>query len=465
MINPLLATLDELAGTVGAPPAHLELALVSVRLNAIGRTFPMRHDTPNNSANFIDEAFITEAFDDFPHPLRVTFAGEVRAVPYVSASWDKTSLQVTITFSRNANPALIGEASAIVSPSASGVFLAQVDLFFDGGVRRPFRLEGEATIENATLPAPPTKVILTNVNLDWFLELVETLEPKSGAPSRLAFVGSLRKVVNPSKEFDLVVKTVKGPTPTSPRLSFNALFPAGSTMADRVKAASHLRFGGETISISHVLIGVEGGRRQDPKPSPEMLGVLPVFRRPGNLVTWAGDLAGALSSRFIFRNYYLRDPEKRTLEAYIAETASRADLIGDIDGVNLAASYDDKLSLAANLRRYYYGSGSAHRYSLFIQHAEKADGSSALALQPGVGPPRLTAASRQFIAEQVLLIANLILVKMTNLNKDLPAELRTWVPPSPEVTAMLRTDSGEIQNLTNIFVSLLEAGLAAEASR
>lgn len=475
MINPLLATLDELAGTVGAPPAQLYLVFFEVRLNALGRKVGMRHDTPV-SADFVDEALITEAFDDFPDPFRVTFEGKVGSHAVPGGYGNMTSLQVRITFPRKVNSALSGEVSAVVSPSAAGLFEVQVDLFFDGSVRRPFRLEGQATIENATLPAPATKVILTNVNLDFFLDFVETWEPKSGAKSRLAFVSSLRKVVNTATDFDFVVGSVKGPTPTSSRLKPEPLFPVGrvvngrrvqpeSTMAGRVKAASHLRFGGEAISISHVLIGIEGGRRQDPKPSPEKLEVVPVFRRPGNLVTWAGDLAGALSSRYIFKKYYLRDPNARTLDDYIAQTASRADLIGDIDGVNLAAAYDDKLSLSANLRRYYYGSGSAHRFSLFIQNAEKADGSPALGLAPGGGEPRLTAASRQFIAEQVELIATLILVKVTKLNKDLSAELRHWVPPFPEVTAMLRTDSPEVQKLTNIFASLIEAGLAAEPSQ
>jgi hypothetical protein len=233
--------------------------------------------------------------------------------------------------------------------------------------------------------------------------------------------------------------------------SVKALLAMDSVMGKRLRAGHHLRHGADTITISHALIGIEGGRLQDPRPA------IPV-NRPDTLVTWAGDLGGALV-RHLVATYYRADPAALTFDQYIAATASRADLIGDIDGINLSFNYDPALSLGDNLRAYYTGPGR-RRYTTFLDVTETDAGARALARDPGGGPPRLTAASKQFIAQQILDAAILPMVRRTALSPDTPREKRLLLPP--EVEAALKVNSPEVQQLTGIFVTLLEQGLASE---
>jgi hypothetical protein len=157
--------------------------------------------------------------------------------------------------------------------------------------------------------------------------------------------------------------------------------------------------------------------------------------------------------------YYRRSPSTMTLDQYIAETASRADLIGDIDGVNLSFLYDSEKSLADNLLIYYDGQAKK-RFSKFLEVTERNDGGRALSIEPGGGTPHLTSASKQFLAEQILAATMLPLIRRTVLSSDTPVEKRFWL--LPEVEAALTVNSAEVQKLTNFFATLLERGLASE---
>jgi hypothetical protein len=401
------------------------------------------------------EALLVDAFDHFPANMNIVVTG--RLTPMHGATG--TNVNVTIKVPPVDNPGVSGVTSDVVKPKADHTFDCTVRLNFGPG-NAPYNVRSEVLVGNTPLTAEPARLTLINANLEWYLDQVAALEAASSVTG-LAFVGGIRKVVNSSNDFDPVVGTARAVAANGPRRKIEPAAPKNSLMARRLRAGSHLRFGGELISISHVLIGIEGGRRQDPQPNPPFLGLLPILKHPDKLVTWSGDLGGCLT-RFAMDTVYLKKADALTLDGYIAETAGRADLIGDIDGVNLSFDYDEAKSLVENLRQYYVGASAraSRRFHRFVDLTADDDGASRLQIEPGGGAPRLTAASREFIAQEILKAASLPLLRRTILNKAVPAALRQR--PPQEVEDMLKVDSMQVVRLKEYFVQFLETGLAGE---
>jgi hypothetical protein len=433
VIPRLITIVDELLGAVASRANVLVPMVRELSIVGVAEPVPMRGS---------GAGLVVEQFDQFPELLRLTFRGRIEKGSLVQNPPAMSALQVTVRFRRMGNPALSGDVQGFVTPEADGSFTIPVSLVFDANVPRPTELRGMALIEGSSAPVEDVPLEVTNASLDWFLGLLDRWEPAAQASSRLVFVAMIRKSFLTSADFNAAIGRHLKVQPLHQKLSY---------WGERLKVGYHVRFGGEAISVSHVLIGIEGGRIQDPRPSVPLA-------RVDLLVTWAGDLGGALT-RHLVETYYRENPEALSLEQYLERTASRADLIGDLDGVNLSFEYDPARSLAENFRTYYAGSGR-RRFSRFLEVTETDTGQRALAVEPSGGPPRLTEASKQFIAEQILRAAQAPLVRRTALSPDLPPEKRRQVPPVVE--AALRTGSPEIQKLTKTFVDFLEQGLAAE---
>jgi hypothetical protein len=151
---------------------------------------------------------------------------------------------------------------------------------------------------------------------------------------------------------------------------------------------------GEWLDIGHVLTGIEGSPKQEALKDYQDVSIPEC---PELIVTWAGDLGNALQA-------YIKDFLKAMdtgatvdLNDYLVKRASRVDLIGDIDGINIGSAYDSSRSLAENLR-VYYGQKSRRRYHEFIANSKDKTGKAELPLVPGKKPPQLTKQARQAIA-------------------------------------------------------------------
>jgi len=236
-----------------------------------------------------------------------------------------------------------------------------------------------------------------------------------------------------------------------------------------------------------VLVGIEGGDKQKPQPQVGSMQLDPKMLRVDLAVTWAGDLGKSLTvylaHKYFRDSFDIRpDPQEsycaamlgneqrssECLECFRRLSALREDLVGDVDGVNLAARYDPRWSLADNLRAYYYGdaqdyygerSDSRRRYSEFLVHTLDMEGRPALARVPGGGPPRLTAASRAFIAGEIARAANNGLVARAMENRNF---LNTLLKAPPAAMELLKPESWAVQQLTDSFVDFIEDGLAKE---
>lgn len=429
-MNGALLGLLELLGLVQSKQPSVKPALTSVSLGHLGTAmFPLS----GPRAGLIDSEV------PFPNPLRATIQGQVVVEVGVSDPPSFSSLTVSVHLDRVSNPDLIGAIDVILPVQADGQFSHQLTAFFRTDGPTPRRLEGVVSVRSGQGVLGSAVLPLELVDLEGFAQLVEKHERSKPAPSRLEFLASIRKVFLPASLFNALIG----------RHADVRQFFLSLPDHDRLTAYAHLSYGGERISIGHVLVGVEGAKRWDPQPR------LPV-PRVDLVVTWAGDLGSAIQE-WAWETYYLALAHPRSLDEFTALLCSRADLLGDIDGVNLAASYDPARPLAVNLRRYYRQQ-SGQRFSAFLANTLKEeDGSNALSIEPSQ-PPRFTTSSREFIAQQVVDFATMALLQQLISDPRFPDKTFT---PAP-VRDLLRPQSPEVQRVAGLFVSLVEAGLAGE---
>ncbi len=371
---------------------------------------------------------------DRPLSDRVTFRLVGRVVLDPSMSGPVT---VRLTARPVDNPQLAGRIEITQPLEADGRLNLELTIIFNDPTPRKVQFEVQAIGSSGVLETRTVHVEL--VDLIGFLETIAPREPAT--PSGLSFLAAVRKLLLPAAIFNLAIG--RAATVTS-------LFPLGSTPAQRLKEYKELLANGHLVDIAHAIIGVEGAKRFDPRPR------LPI-QRVDLVVTWAGDLGSAVQE-WIWATHYLEDPNAGTLETYLAELVDDSELLGDIDGVNLAAAYQPNLNLAENLRRYY-AQDATKRFSLFIANTLRDDGSPALALIPGA-PPRLTADARSFIAEQTSRFATQALVSALVESPRFPD--KTYLPDPAR--AALEPDSSEVQRATDLFANFLEQRLKAERS-
>jgi hypothetical protein len=100
-------------------------------------------------------------------------------------------------------------------------------------------------------------------------------------------------------------------------------------------------------------------------------------------LTWAGDLGSALEE-------YAETAAaggRVDLQHYLWAKAGSADLLGDVDGINIGSLYDERKSLADNLRNYYE-TKPFRRFHQFLTNARDEDGRSLLRMAR-LAPPML----------------------------------------------------------------------------
>jgi hypothetical protein len=161
-----------------------------------------------------------------------------------------------------------------------------------------------------------------------------------------------------------------------------------------------------------------------------------------------------------FPELYKEKPKHDRFDEYVQASASKDQLIADIDGKNLAVIYDESQSLAANLRAYY-GHGSRKRFSEYLKNQHTwVDAEQPLKLKPGEPTPTLTSGSRDFIINAISSGSQLFVAAMVYdaILEDKPKKVT--IPDA--VLSELDPNSGKVQQMAQLFIDFLEEGLANE---
>lgn len=330
------------------------------------------------------------------------------------------------------------------------------------------------------------KVVVELIDLPGFLAIVDPKE-KTRPPwqTHLQFLASLRKIYHGGPRepqfvgpFNLVLyrhrcvdplfclytpKERQGVGSQCEHSCHFELSQLEQPAEQRLRLYKILYDNGEWLEIGHVLCGIEGSPKQEPDKDQSV----PKPTRPDLIVTWSGDLGSALQ-RYIQHFWLATDKDGNPIDKvdpldlnyYLVKEASRSDLIGDIDGINIGSSYDSTRSLAENLNAYY-GKKSRRRYHEFIANSKNARGIAELPLAPGQKPPKLSKQARQTIAfyTHQFLIPFWV---FGNLYQGAEPAKRKRVDDIMRVDSNSRPLSVEIEKVADYFVRFLEDGLALE---
>ncbi len=438
---------------VGEPAAVLDLETVTID----GAQTRLLH---RSDGTF--EGWFTKKIDATLIIREIEFAGRVRVADNIArrnydptrdrAKWPLAGADIKAA-------AVVVQANGPASSTAgvhraatNGTFKTKTRVAFGGAVPR-FNMRLDLTLKVGDVT---TRVELGFVAMDLanFIARIDPHERKRPTTqSPFEFLASVRKVYQGGPKdplgglFDQVLYRTR---------AVKVLHAPDSAESKWLKFNEALYADGELVDIGHVLAGVEGSSKQRPDTEPN--GDPQQLPRPGRrdtIVTWAGDLGS------VFKDY-IRDivaaiaqGKRPDLETYLKKVASRADLVGDIDGINIGARYDEKRSLADNLNSYY-PKRSARRFHEFVSNTLADDGTPALQLVPEIIPPKLTQPSRDFIAGKVtdfvkpLYIVRGLKDKADPAHRDLVWD--TFQPNSPQMRVVV-----------DYFVRFLEDGLAREA--
>jgi hypothetical protein len=367
----------------------------------------------------------------------------------------------------------IGSSSASFSPvGRNGTFTTSTWIGYEPYLFR--RLAIQAIVESKDGKRFGAKAAVELIDLAGFLAIVDPKEKtRPSGQTHLQFLASVRKVFHGNSRepqfvgpFNLVLYRHRNVEPLFPFCTREDELlkprpqhctPTAKAAEERLRLYKILYDNGEWLEIGHVLCGIEGSPKQEPNKGQSV----PVPIRPDLIVTWSGDLASAVQS-YIFHYWQSTDKNGKAIDKndpndinyYLARDASRSDLIGDIDGINIGSVYDSSRSLAENLNAYY-GKTSSRRYHEFIANSKD------LPLMPGKKPPKLSKQARQTIARHTWeYLKNLwILDELYHGNE--PAKRK-------RVDDIMRVDSKslplsiEIEKVADYFVRFLEDGLARE---
>ena len=331
-----------------------------------------------------------------------------------------------------------------VRPDGTFVFTAHLTV---DGFTRSLTIYPKVEFKGGKSTAATVAVEL--IDLDGFLALVDQKE-KARPPKQthLEFLASVRKIYqggpnDPLKgAFDWVLYRHRNVKPL--------VFPDSAEDKRFKLYKDWLYADGEWLDIGHVLTGIEGSSKQAPFKDQN----IPLPLRAELLVTWAGDLGNALQA--YIKDFWKAVDKGDPLELmdYLLRRASRIDLIGDIDGINIGSTYDSSRSLAENLRAYY-GQKSRHRYHEFIANSKDEKGKAELPLVPGKKPAQITKQARQAIADNT----RQFLVPFWVTDK-----LYSGIDPSKRklVDEIMKVDSPEMDTVVEYFARFIEDGLARE---
>lgn len=336
--------------------------------------------------------------------------------------------------------------------AANGSFKTSTRVVFGGVVPR-FNMRVDLTLKSGDVT---TRVELGFVNMDLanFIGRIDPHERKRPTgQSPLEFLASVRKVYQGGPKdplaglFDQVLYRTR---------AVKVLLPPDTAESKWLKANEALYADGELVDIGHVLAGIEGSSKQRPDTEPN--GDPQNLPRPGRrdtIVTWGGDLGSVFKDHIRDIVAAIAQGKRPDIESYLKKLASRADLVGDIDGINIGARYDEKRSLADNLNSYY-PKRSARRFHEFLSNTLADDGTPGLQLVPEMNPPKLTQPSHDFIAGKVSDFVRPIHAFAGLEAKADPAHRHlvygTFQPNSPQMRVVV-----------DYFVRFLEEGLTREA--
>ncbi|SDW16223.1 peptidoglycan-binding domain-containing protein [Nitrosomonas communis] len=324
------------------------------------------------------------------------------------------------------------------------------------------------------------KVVVELIDLAGFLSIVDPKEKvRPGWQTHLQFLASVRKVFHGNARepqfigpFNWILyrhrnvePLFKFCTPDEERLQAKPKHcnPAQQAAEERLRLYKILYDKGEWLEIGHVLAGIEGSPKQEPNKNQSV----PIPIRPELIVTWSGDLGSALQ-RYIQHFWLATDKHGNPIDKndpldlnyYLVREASRSDLIGDVDGINIGSAYDSSRSLADNLNAYY-SKKSLRRYHEFIANSKNAKGIAELPLEPGKKPPKLSRQARQTIAIHTHGYLKYFWVTGALYHGTEPAK-RKRVDDIMRVDSKLLPLSAEIQQVADYFGRFLEDGLALE---
>jgi hypothetical protein len=376
---------------------------------------------------------------------------------------ERRRLQLSVQVSVDRFPTLQGQIARAVEPDADGFFRQETHILLHPGQPPSRYLDYTVDVRTRSRPeqvVATTRMRLELVTVQGFLELVDQAEKlRPAGQSPLEFVASVRRLYQNLDLFRWMIQRHKHVAP------FGGSSQEVRDISGRFCAFEQAFHGSTLIDLGHVLVGIEVMPRQDPRPIVNV-------PRVDLALTWSGDL-GSVIGNYVLTKYFPPPPVDRgpdpphpgctaaerrkqpdrsrtnwTLGQFISAFAGEADLLGDLDGVNIGADYDAALPLARNLLDYFDYRYS-RRYSLFIANTKDDSGNVALPLQQGVTPPTFTVEAADFVAREIAKFAFASLV---------PQVLRA----SPTVQAVLAAGSPEVRQVTQYFLDFLQRGLAAE---
>jgi hypothetical protein len=314
-------------------------------------------------------------------------------------------------------------------------------------VRVALELKGGSSIN--------AEALFERLDFECFLEYVDAYEKKRPigrvdgkcqvAASHFEFLSSVRKMFQPAPGssltslFDEFLHRNRKLCP---------LADVNSAQGKYLRSFENLQIGGDVVDIGHVLVGIEASRRQHPDP------VFPsaVARdaHTESLMTWGGDLASALEA---YAEAVFVDHKRANLQDYLNHLAGRADLLGDLDGLNLGAVYDESKTFAENLRKYY-GVRPFRRFHDFLSSALD-DSAKPLFKLIRQSPPVLDSAGRLEIASVVTYFCGGAVYKRRQAGKLNDAQ-------SNQILAMCNRGTKEMDAVIDYFFKILLDGLAKE---
>jgi hypothetical protein len=314
------------------------------------------------------------------------------------------------------------------------------------------RLAVQVIVESKTGKRVGSRAIVELIDLVGFLSIVDTNEKaRPSSQSHLEFLASVRKIYfgAPKDQFEWLFNFV-----LYRHRNVKPLFDRDTPEAMRLRLYKIIYVGGEWLEIGHVLCGIEGS----PKQQPDKDQSVPKIQRPDLMVTWVGDLGSVIQERYV-KDFWNAVDKGLPLDIndYLVREASRSDLIGDIDGINIGSVYDPSRSLAENLNAYY-SKRSGRRYHEFIANSKNAQGKVELPLEPGKKPPKLSIQAQKTIASYVRTYLVYFWLKGLLYSGTDPAKRKL-------VDSMVEIDSPEIGTVVDYFVRFLEDGLALEYRR
>jgi hypothetical protein len=346
-----------------------------------------------------------------------------------------------------------------------GTFATQSMLVVDPGTRR---IRVLVTLKVKAGKEITADTIFQYNPLECFLSLMDAWEdrmpgpritPCQDAAKHIEFLAAARKMFQPPP-----ARGGKAPDPFWKR-AFDALLSRNASICSltafdsdqgrRIRRYENIEIGDAKVDMGHVLTGIEGSRRQKPAS------ILPLVKGDSiteALVTWAGDLGNALEG---YAEAAVSGAQV-DLQSYLQAKAGSADLLGDVDGINIGAIYDENKSLSDNLRNYYQ-SRPFRRFHDFLNNARNDEGKPLLRLANPM-PPALDRAGRLAISSRIASFANGYVVQKRILN-------RFTQPQSARLLEMLRAGptkdgsaSKEMDMVVDYFFTFLENGLAKEAA-